>query len=198
MNDKGQNPRPDFLTSAVKGRAKSSVAIMIVVLILVGYVGSLLFINYQSTISLQQTLLAQLTEEIKRRAAGLSYFFAERKDDLDNLAGSTEVSVYYANRALGMSKEYGLSQSLIPIKSRFNQLIEQKKLDHQTIYSHMILIDEEGIALVDTLSNKLPFQDVDYRELIAPSHQSTTILVDRKANQVMISRAYYFINPAKK
>lgn len=126
MNDKGQNPRPDFLTSAVRGRAKSSAAIMIVVLILVGYVGSLLFINYQSTISLQQTLLAQLTEEIKRRAAGLSYFFAERKDDLDNLAGSTEVSVYYANRALGMSKEYGLSQSLIPIKSRFNQLIEQK------------------------------------------------------------------------
>jgi len=192
MNDGGQNLRPDLLISVVGGRTRPSLAILIVVLILVSYVGFLLVTNYRSMASLQQTLLGQLTEEIKRRTVTLSHFFVERKDDLDNLAWSTEIAVYYANRALGMSREYGLSQSLIPIKSRFNQLIKQKKLDYQIIYSRMILIDEEGTILVDTLSKKSPSQDINYREFIAPLYQNSTVLIDGKANQIMISRAYYF------
>ncbi len=192
MNDEGQKPGQDALTSAVRVRAKPSLAIVIVVLILVSYVGFLLFTNYRSTTNLQRTLLGQLTEEIKRRAAALSYFFAERKNDLDNLVGSTEIAVYYENRALGMSREYGLLQSLIPIKSRFNQLIKQKKLDHQFIYTRIVLLNEEGAVLIDTQSEKLPSQDINYRELTAPVYRDTTILVDRKANQVKITRAYYF------
>ena len=85
--------------------------IAIAVVALLAFVSFLLTTNYLSQKNLQQTLLDQFRLENETRAAAISYFFSDRHEDLRNLASSREIAVFFENRALGMSMEYGLKQS---------------------------------------------------------------------------------------
>ena len=101
------------------------IGIVVAVIALLGFVSFLLTSNYLSQKNLQQTLLDRFRLENETQAAAISYFFNDRREDLRNLAASREVSVFFENRALGMSMEYGLKQSLPPIKNLFASLIDR-------------------------------------------------------------------------
>jgi two-component system, sensor histidine kinase and response regulator len=117
---------------------------------LLGYVCFLLVSHYRAQLNLQENLVELRKQEATQRAAALGYFFADRKDDLSNLALSREVAVFFENKALGMSMEYGLGQSLIPIGERFGSLAKRKKMGEDEIYSRIQLMDTAGAVLVDT------------------------------------------------
>ena len=158
------------------------------------YLAFLLFNNYHSASSLRETLLEEFSQETKRRVATLSYFFVERQNDLANLALSREIAVFHENKALGMSMTYGLRQSLLPIGDRFRELMLRKRLGEDSIYSRLLLLNNEGEILVDTQidSKSVVTKDERWRLWLTPDYREPTVLVGRHGTELVMSLAYYF------
>ena len=136
-------------------------------IILTGYICILIYSTYFAEINLQKKNLALFSTETEKQVVILEYFFEERRDDIVNLTLSREVSAFFENQALGMSMEYGLKQSLIPIGELFQQLMARKKLVGNQIYSRVILVDSNRRILVDTGSQGVPpFSEKIDKELI--------------------------------
>jgi len=117
--------------------------------LLVLFLTFILVMNYRSQIRLQESALAQLVQNLEQQAGGVSYFFSERFIDMKNLARAREANIFFENKALGMSMLYGLRASLLHIHRRFDQLIEEKRMEGEPIYSRLVFVDESGIPLSD-------------------------------------------------
>ncbi|MFL5261034.1 MAG: ATP-binding protein [Anaeromyxobacteraceae bacterium] len=87
-------------------------------------VGYLLLANFRSAVVLRDALAAQRRQQIESRAVALGHYLASAAEDLRYLAGSREVAAFYENRDLGMSLEYGLALSLVPIGERMRGMVE--------------------------------------------------------------------------
>jgi PAS domain S-box-containing protein len=157
------------------------------------YVCFMLFAIYQSQTDLQSTLLEQLKQETEKRAAAVEYFFAERKDDLMDTARSREISVFFENRALGMSMEYGLKFSLTQIEERFRDMIRTKKIGDDAIYSRIAFVDAGGNLLIDSNAHKKsPDSGQNWRSFRSREHKDGAIIAANNGNDMMVSAAYYF------
>ena len=129
--------------------AKENLAIFLAGVVLLGYIVFLLGTNYVAQRDLQESAFEQLKYEEEKRATVASNFFNERKDGLENLAASREISIFFENRALGMSMEYGLEASLLNISESFGRILRGEKLGDGPIYTRIALVDHSGGLLVD-------------------------------------------------
>jgi hypothetical protein len=122
---------------------RNAIATAISGLALLGYVGFLLYTNFHAAAGLQDLLREKVLQETERRASALGYFFGERKDDLQNLTLSREVSVYFDNQAKGIY----LSEKadLRFIKTSFQALMDRKRLDGVAIYRRIVFLDPAGV-----------------------------------------------------
>ncbi len=183
--------KPRGALSAIAPRYGLPTILISIVLTL--YVGFLLVANYWSATNLRQTMETQRRMESGRRVAALQYFFSERRDDLANLALSREVAAFYENRALGMSPRYGLKQSLVPIGTRFIQLIDRKRIGSRPIYLRLLLLDENGEVLVDEPSTAaVPEPARPWKDFLNPAYQDGHILVLDGGHALAVSLASEF------
>ena len=167
-------------------------ATLLVGIALVGLMAFMLYANYRATADLQTTLVQRLQQEAAGRAASLDYFFTERRDDLSHLARSRAVSVFFENRALGMSLRYGLKQSLIPIRTAFEDLMSRKRLGRESIYQRVVLIDESGQVLVDTDRDELAIGADSLAQCNRPEDVGGVVRTQNDGRSVIVSVAYYF------
>jgi signal transduction histidine kinase len=106
--------------------------------------------QYTTYQELNKTKDIQNQKELEKTAVALSYFLAERKNDLRELISSGYLTTYYENKALGMSFKYGLKTSLHAINEKFIWLIMEKNFNKQPIYTRLQLTNSEGRCIVDT------------------------------------------------
>ena len=173
-----------------KGRRYAGTAILFAITAaVVLFFCILLVLYYQSSEELRENSLEQFKYETEKRVASVSYFFAEQKEDLMNIVSSREVDVFFENRALGMSMEYGLNLSLPPIASRFYELIRKKRFVNDARYERIVLIDKKGSCLVDTKPEKA-FKK-NWELCLAPQHRNEPkiLLID---DELVVSVAYFF------
>ena len=172
---------------------KYGIATILVGILLILYVGFLLVANYWSAANLRETMEEQRRLESGRRAAALDYFFSERRDDLANLSLSRELAGFYESRALGMSMRYGLNQSLAPIRTRFRQLVDRKRIGAEAIYLRLVLLDETGQVLVDEGGNGgRGGAPRNWKGLLAPDDREGRILALDDGRILGVSFAHYF------
>ncbi len=166
--------------------------IVIIALALLAYVSFLLTTNYSSQTNLQQTLLEQFRMENGWRATALAFFFKDRCEDMINLASHREIDVFFDNRAHGMSMESGLKPSIHPIKERFVALLNHDRIDQESAYTQIVLIDEKGTVLVQAsapgLAVKLP---TDMKRFVDPKHGSGVVIAEDSDRAILISTAYF-------
>jgi PAS domain S-box-containing protein len=115
----------------------------------------LLTLNYLSQRSLQRLHTQHLQQSLIGHAANISYFFSERENDIHELATSTSVTGFFSNQALGMSMAYGLRASLNEIGRIFEQKATTARIQKTKIYSHLLLLDTDGLVL-----SKWPSSDI--------------------------------------
>ncbi|NTU47406.1 MAG: hypothetical protein HGA84_00195, partial [Syntrophobacteraceae bacterium] len=128
----------------------------IVSLALMACIGVLLVANYSSQVKIQTYALERLRHASEKRAGAISYFYSERKDDLKWLAEQRAVTTFFENRALGMSLQYGLRDSLHSIGREFDRFLEEKKVGGKPIYKRIMFLENDGNSLVDrSLGNKV-------------------------------------------
>jgi two-component system, NtrC family, sensor kinase len=116
---------------------------------LIGIIGLVLWSYYDSMLNLKGYTLDAFKGNLERRAAAVNYYFMERSSDLNELAESGAVENYYANKALGMSLEYGLLVSRTQIQTTFSRLLKKKELAGSPIYHRLLLIDKSDGILTD-------------------------------------------------
>lgn len=124
-------------------------AILVGCLILVVYIGGLIFFNYEKQKALQTSALEGFRLDLERQAASLGYFFSERKYDVSLLVNRKEIASYFINRNLGMSEEYGLKVSLFLIHRLFDATRDSKAFENRSLYDRILLLDGEGRLLVE-------------------------------------------------
>lgn len=125
------------------------IASLVFGVLLVSMIGSSLWMNYRAQTALQRSATRQLCHDVERQAVNLAYFFTERKDDLKDLAASRELSVFFENKALGMSMAYGLRASLLTIAQRLEHVVATKRFYDAPIYTRLLFLDATGEVLVD-------------------------------------------------
>jgi PAS domain S-box-containing protein len=176
-------------------RKGENAAVLLVSVLLVGLIVFLLREYYLTQMRLQEAHLAQLRHEMEITATSLSYFYLERKNDLDHLAAAGEVATFFENRALGMSMEYGLGASLLCISNRFKKLMEEKKLDNDAFYKRILLLDKHGKVLAgSSCLAEDHYARRDWSKFIDTSASHTEISFDRQETEgeVVVSLPYFF------
>ncbi len=152
----------------------------------------LLYSHFQTEKDLKENLLRVRHHTVERRAAALSYFFADRMDDLFYLKHSREVAAYFENRALGMSMEYGLKQSLVPMRELFISLMKRKQIGDDRVYARLAYIADDGRSLVDTASRETGRGMADILKKARSSGGAGKISMSRDGEHFMVISAHEY------
>jgi len=182
-----------YLSKVLAG--KRNLAALATCLVLFLYIGFLIISNYQSQIDLQKTALEKWSQDTEKLAMSVSYFFAERKSDLKNLSANRALAVYFENKALGMSMEYGLKASLNTVIYRFNHFMEEKKIGVKRIYTKITFIRPNGELLVDTGATNLEQdQGRDWNEFLTPDSRDVNFIdkYDPQIPMMIVTTPYFF------
>lgn len=176
---------------------RRSVPVLLAALLLTALIAFLISKIYQSQVKLQDLALANLHQDLENRAAAFGFLFLERKNDFEDLTESKVISVFFENRALGMSMEYGLKASLIGIQDLFFKLLRDRKFGNEQAYDRILFLDDSGRVMVDSLTGILNSEaGADWKRFLAPGSRVPQIIVefDGDSPVVIISSAYYFKN----
>ncbi|MEI6207452.1 MAG: ATP-binding protein [Desulfuromonadales bacterium] len=133
---------------------KWGVAGVFAVLMLVAYLVFMVSTSYQTQVKLRNSLKEQLRQDAAKHAGTIEHYFDERKNDLRYLSSAREIAVYFENKALGMSMEYGLGSSLVDISAYFKYFVADRKAAGDQIYTRIMMLDNQGSVLADTLKSR--------------------------------------------
>jgi len=170
-------------------------AIIVLGLMLFLYICFLILNNYQTQSNLRKTALEQLVQDTEKLAMTIGYFFSERKTDLENLSKNRSLSVFFENRALGMSMEYGLQASLNSIARQFDRFIKEKKFDGKRIYSRVVFVNANAQLFVESSpGNSEKNQEMDWNRFLTPDNPKITVTDESNAHAVnmIVSCPYFF------
>jgi two-component system sensor histidine kinase/response regulator len=151
--------------------------------------------TYLAQTKVQQLGVRNFRQHLEKRASAVSYFFAERQHDLENLAASREVTAFFENQALGMSMLYGLRASLIGIQKTSDRLLTTRKLGDQQIYCRIVFIASSGECLVDSHSPGQEFDNPkDWQSFLDPNGRQLKIhpFESKRNTRLLLSLPYYY------
>lgn len=130
-------------------------AIMLVILFAInGYILHRLYLTSELLVEARKDTFI---EEFKGKAAVLDEYLSQRIINLEALLNSPTISNYYHNKALGMSKEYGLAVSVEDMAEEFKrirQITTEKSLQTFSGIGYFDLAEDQIIAksgLVDDI-----------------------------------------------
>jgi two-component system, sensor histidine kinase and response regulator len=176
---------------------KRPLAPLLVGLVLGLFLAFLIGKNYVDQVELQGLTLKNLRQDLEKRAKAVSYFFSERRNDLKNLATSRDLVMYFENRALGMSMEYGLGVSIFAVKEKFSQFLDERRLGGGPLFSRIEFITQAGDRLVEVppadteRSTKVPQQ---LKSIQMKQGNRAEILVEQNGSvsQIIMVVPYFF------
>lgn len=159
---------------------------------LVAYLLLLLGSSYISQQNLRQASDNALLFNLEKRASALSYFHSERRNDINTLARDRTLSVFFSNRALGMSMEYGLRASLLSMREKFQEIVANRKLNHAPIYLRLLFTENRGNNLVDvglSSGNRVHWLN---KELLETQETTTFVFHDGEHIHSLILFPYFY------
>ena len=171
------------------------IAVIALGALLVGYIAFLLMANYRSQIELQKSGLERMRLDTEKHAGAVSYFFSEQKDHLKDLTEKRELTAFFENKALGMSMEYGLRDSVFGIAKVFDRFLENRKIGGDRIYTRIVFLESNGAVLVDRpADNSNQANEPNLKKFLAPEHLDPEIIVEPQIPfwRIMVSIPYFF------
>jgi signal transduction histidine kinase/CheY-like chemotaxis protein len=156
---------------------KWQVAVSFAALLLLTFLAFIVLTSYQAQMQLLDAQKAKLRQDVAKHASGIQYFFDERKNDLRYLSDARELAVYFENKALGMSMEYGLGSSLVDISSYFAYFVADRKSRGAPIYTRITMVDADGSVLAQAVSSS-GLRSQQFRRGTRLDRKETRITVD--------------------
>jgi len=168
---------------------------ILLVLAVVGYVGFLLYSQYQVQLKLHQASLGRFVSENDKRALAAGNFLADRLNDISQLAENRDLALYYENKALGMTQEYGLGASLAFAEESFHNLLRRKKLQEHPLFSRLVYLDLSGSKMLDLQAEHQKKQPPkNWRAYLKASQRKPHFAFEASPgnDQILVSHPFYF------
>ena len=159
------------------------------------FIGILVAKSYLAQSALRESALKYFQQDLEKQASGLSYFFSERENDLENLPTKREIDIFFDNKALGISLDYGMKSSLSAIHDSFELVLKGRMLGEDRIYTRFVFIDSSGECLVDGRgTSPSESQSANWQQFLTPGTSKPVILVENKEGQgqLIVSTPYLF------
>lgn len=166
-----------------------------IILIILGFfVGAIVWMNYNSQVKLRNASIAQIQDYASIEANTLGHFFIDRSIDLEDLSANREILAYFENKALGMSREYGLWASLVGMSELFSRYVSQKQLEAIPVYTRIGFWDSCGEFLADNMGVDNPDSILprDLAKFVNHGMDVPRILVTKQGNKSNIVLAMPF------
>ncbi len=146
----------------------------------------LLYNLYSTKELFRQSIDARLVADSQRRASAVADYLTLIKKSVHELSKSREIEDYLANKALGMSEQYGLFANLAAIEQRFQQEISDEYFRKVARFSQIVFLDVTGIALTEI--NPAHGQIPRHRAL----SPEPFLIADEERSQLIISVPVYY------
>jgi signal transduction histidine kinase/CheY-like chemotaxis protein len=172
---------------------KWGVAGFFAALLLVAYLVFMVFTSYQAQVKLRDSFTDQLRQDAAKHASTIEHYFDERKNDLRYLSSAREISVYFDNKALGMSMEYGLGSSLVDITAYFKFFVADRKAAGDQVYTRILMLDNQGSVLADSLNSRRP-KSATAKPITSSNHTDIRITVNEQRKNEEIEMAMQIIH----
>jgi two-component system, sensor histidine kinase and response regulator len=168
---------------------------IVLVLAVVGYVGFLLYSQYQAQAELHRSSLGRFVSENDKRALAAGNFLADRLNDLSQLAENRDLALYYENKALGMTQEYGLAASLSVAEETFRSFRQRKKLQEHELFNRIVYLDASGVRVLD-LHGKKTFIDrqINWHSYLKPDQRKPHFMYEKSkpVDLIVVSHPVFF------
>jgi PAS domain S-box-containing protein len=135
-------------TRDLGGWSRRDGLLLLVALALTVLLGYLILANHLAALRQRQAIEGQAQGAADLHALVLGHFLGEQRATVADLAAAPELVAFFENRALGMSPEYGLRQSLLVVDERLDAVRQRKRLDDQPAIARLRFLDREGALLV--------------------------------------------------
>jgi PAS domain S-box-containing protein len=175
-------------STAFGGASRRWLAMLAAALLLFALVGYLLMINFRSASTIRENLLDQHSQRVRLEASSLGHFLDSAARDLRNLADSREVASFFENRDLGMSMEYGLALSLVPIRERLVGTVESEVPTEVLPFARVALLDAAGSTLADSAGPAAS----SWTEPLDPSGKHDGVRLSGNGRDLMLTRTHWF------
>lgn len=168
---------------------------MLLVLAAISYVSFLLYTQYQAQSELHRVALGRFVSENDKRAVAAGNFLADRMNDLSQLAENRDLALYYENKALGMTQEYGLGASLVIAEEQFAAFRKKKRLKNQELFTRIVYLDVSGAKMLDVRGESV-FDDrsVPWRSYLQQEARRPHFLFEasRPVDSIVASHPVFF------
>lgn len=166
--------------------------IFFAVVLLIGFVITIVWMNYTSQLELRKNAISKFEADTYIEADSFSHFFMARKEDMKELSTRNEIKSYFASKAVGMTKEYGLGASLAGVSELFRQYTENKLLGGFPIYKSIGLYDNNARALAEINNSTPKIGEIKNYLLKNGDEPKFSARVDNDYLQLFISYPYYY------
>lgn len=156
---------------------RANIVIALVVIVVIGFVTTLLVSNYISQVRLVNAAQKQFIYIVEKQAMAVGYFFSERKKDLTELSHSRELLAYFENEALGMSPKYGLTTSLLEVQEYCSTMMHSRQLGTRKIYDWIAVTQPDGTTGIMTFPEEKTTESLDVLNVLSDSLEEQEKLV---------------------
>lgn len=179
---------------SLKKWCNSRTAIIFGGILLTAYLVLILTVTNLGQTKLKETQNQSIELKILNYTDSLSFFFNVSRENLAGLASKSAAINYFANRAAGMSIEYGLGSSLFNFQQVIKKFSANNSISNTPIYQRILIIGLGGTKFIDT-KEKLPF-DISLLPLKKMEHKSSDVFVykNKKGIQIALLQTIYLQN----
>ena len=164
----------------LKKRNIKNFFIVIAGVLLVSYIFGLIFITYLDQKKLDAFQNKEIESHLKSKAATLEYFFASLKNDFTQLSKKETISIYSANKDLGMSMKYGLRASIIKIDKLLIDFVENKSINNVKIFKEITIFSKDNELLSSTNKDS----HINIENLNLKQNSTPEILLNNNSEQI--------------
>ena len=134
---------------------KKNVPVIVIGILLISYIIFIFVISYLGQEKLLQSQTKEFELKLQNRISTLKHFFQLSKEDVSRLSQNSNFKIYFTNKALGMSMQYGLQANLDNAQNSIKEFSENMNFDGTKIYQNVVLIDSDGNIIINETNEEV-------------------------------------------
>lgn len=150
-------------------------------------VGGLVWHSVEARLELRASVLAGLRLDAEKRAAAISHFFAERGNEVADLASSAALARYHGRRTIESAIDDGLRAELDATEQSFIRLATDRTIGGSRIYARIALLDGDGNILIDVPRVNARASTAEASGAGMPSGTIERFALDRASDDVVVA-----------
>ena len=157
----------------IKRNSTKNFFIIIAGILLVGYIFVLISITYLDKKKIEIYQNNEIESNIKNRAITLEHFLNSIQSDFTDIYEKKAMTMYFANKDLGMSMQYGLKASINRIQRLLNEFLLKKNINGIKTFKEISIFDIDNKLLATTNKDKY----IDLKKMNLEPSFTTKIIV---------------------